>query len=252
VWPNSFVIRLGDHLLVVACDDDATAAELRRMSADVTASDPSPTHVDYGVRIHPGGTATTARSWCAVQHGSTSLGRSTRSAPVLDGFWRILGAHAAPPAPGTVRLDLGVWRDRRGLVLVPRALASSTAPGWLRDQGIDPVLVHHVDVGVDDVSGRVVAHVAAPLVGDADPVRDVVHTWLVDLLDDEDDISRPHVGEIVAHISSCLAPETVVRDSVDRVASVVTAAMSSAAAHDVLVLTTPGRTQGQRALRRQQ
>jgi hypothetical protein len=123
----------------------------------------------------------------------------------------------------------------------------------LRDQGLDPVLVHHVDVGVDDVSGRAVAHVAAPLVGDGDPISEPIHTWVVDLLDDEDeDICQVHTGEIVARISSCVAPETVVRDSVERVASVVTAAMSPGTTHDVLVLTTPGRTQGQRALRRRQ
>jgi hypothetical protein len=170
-----------------------------------------------------------------VQHGSASLGRSTEPDRVLDGFWRTLGAHRTPPSTGMVRLDVAVVRCPDGIVLVPRPVLSSVAPGWLRDHHLDPVLVHHVDVGVDAATGAPLAQVAAPLDGEGAAIRGAVHAWVLDLVGTVG--HDLHLAEVVAHLAGCLAPDVLDIDSVEHLATAVTAA----AAGDRVVPVSPGR-----------
>lgn len=252
MWPNSFLLCVGDDVLTVACDDDATAAQLRALEVDAAdvGADVTSALVHYGVRTHPGASGTGARSLCVVQHGSSPLGRSPRPEQALDGFWRILGGRATPLTPGSVRLDLGLLRGPSGLVLVPRSLASSIAPGWLRDRGLDQVLVHHVDVGIDEASGAVVVEIAAPLVGQGVAQREPVHTWIIDIVGaDVSGAARSHHGrpafsDLVAHVASCAASDALAADTIERLAAV----LAVAAAGDVLVSSAPGRAEGQRVL----
>jgi hypothetical protein len=248
VWPYSFLIEIADQVLVVACDDEVTAARLRAVEIDPSAVDPdlSPRLVDYGVRTDRGVAASAARALCMVQHGSSVLGRSLQSERSLDGFWRILGTRATPPAAGRVRLDVGVIRHLDGLVVVPRPLASSLAPGWLRDRGVEQLLVHHVDVGVDD-AGVPIARVAAPLTGEGRDVCAPVLSWVVDIGVGSEAApapAAPHLSELVAYLASSLVAEDLRPDTVGRLASVVTAAQ----AQDRVLLCDQGRAAGQGAL----
>ena len=235
MWPNSFLIRVGDHPITVGCDDDATAARLRTLATDAGSQVPASDLVHYGVRIDSGEMTRPARALCVVQHGSASLGRSTEPERVLDGFWRTLGAHRTPPSTGMVRLDAAVVRGPAGIILVPRSVLSSTAPGWLRDHHLYPVLVHHVDVGVDTATGVPFAQVAAPLDGEGSAIRGAVHTWVLDLVGTA--VEGLHLADVVAHLAADLATEVLDVDSVEHLA----AAVSAAAATDRLVVTAPGR-----------